>query len=159
MRWTVKQNAGKAGWSYEIDFQRLETETPMSSVLLHPSAEEVDDYKEYKRIRKDRQQWHNPFHRAKPLKEDSKGPAIQISKDASGESFVGVGEHFDAKTSHTTTLLRIPRTPLEVPPATNAVMKLSIPQRRLAPMTAVDYTVADLGKNSRDDIAPFVGMG
>lgn len=36
---------------YEINFKRLKNEVPMVAVLRRPYADEVEDYKEYKRMR------------------------------------------------------------------------------------------------------------
>ncbi|KAF4550573.1 Hypothetical protein D9617_16g013610 [Elsinoe fawcettii] len=67
--WSIKQDQQTKAWNYDIKFDRCPTEAPMSEVLRHPLAEEVDDYTEYKRIRHETRLTQNAFHRAKPLRE------------------------------------------------------------------------------------------
>ena len=67
MGWSIKHDGDTNAWHYDIQFRRLEPESPMSAVLARPLEEEVDDYKEYKRLRHTIQLQQNPFHRAKPL--------------------------------------------------------------------------------------------
>lgn len=49
--WSMVYNATMRVWVYDVEFKRLETEEPIATVLLKPIEEEMDDYKEYKRIR------------------------------------------------------------------------------------------------------------
>ncbi|GAM91601.1 hypothetical protein ANO11243_096530 [Dothideomycetidae sp. 11243] len=70
--WKVKTDPHTKVWIYDIDFVRLEGQRPMDQVLRHPLAEEVDDYTEYKRIRRLAAQNQNPLHRARPLVEPTR---------------------------------------------------------------------------------------
>jgi hypothetical protein len=49
--WSIYYDTSIKTWFYDIKFTRLPCETTMEEVLCRPWAEEVDDYKEYKRIR------------------------------------------------------------------------------------------------------------
>ncbi|KAG8623046.1 hypothetical protein KVT40_008022 [Elsinoe batatas] len=85
--WSIKQDQQSKAWNYDIRFERCLTELPMSEVLRHPVAEEVDDYTEYKRIRHVTRLTHNTFHRAKPLREPVRmvQPLQDTSSTAGGE--------------------------------------------------------------------------
>ena len=63
--WKVKREES-GSWTYEIRFERIPDKYhPMKAVLRHPLAEEVDDYTEYKRIR--RLALRDSIRRARPL--------------------------------------------------------------------------------------------
>lgn len=49
--WSIKPSPNKKTVHYDFTFKRLPTETDMQIVLTRPSAEEADDYQEYKRLR------------------------------------------------------------------------------------------------------------
>ncbi|KAG9710072.1 hypothetical protein KCU73_g17343, partial [Aureobasidium melanogenum] len=51
--WRITQDPKTKEINYYISFDRLHSEPPLSPVLEHPTAEELDDYREYKRIRKE----------------------------------------------------------------------------------------------------------
>ncbi|THW39345.1 hypothetical protein D6D25_04851, partial [Aureobasidium pullulans] len=51
--WRIIQDPKTKAVHYHIRFDRLPSEPPIGPVLEHPTAEEIDDYREYKRIRKD----------------------------------------------------------------------------------------------------------
>ena len=46
-----KKKSKQQPLTYEIHFRRLPTEPPMATVLRRPYADEVEDYKEFKRLR------------------------------------------------------------------------------------------------------------
>lgn len=58
---------------YEVTFERIDT-VPMAEVLKHPTAAELDDYAEYKRLRR--------VHREEMQKTGSDKPAQVTSKNA-----------------------------------------------------------------------------
>ncbi|KAI6868063.1 hypothetical protein KC343_g11870 [Hortaea werneckii] len=70
--WTVRTDQLSKQIVYEITFTRLASEPSMTQVQRRPFAEEVEDYKEYKRLR--------DVHRKKQSSE--KPPKIAISGDA-----------------------------------------------------------------------------
>lgn len=49
--WSMVYNGTTRSWTYDVEFKRVETEEPMTNVLQRPIEEEMDDYKEYKRLR------------------------------------------------------------------------------------------------------------
>ncbi|KAG9602828.1 hypothetical protein KCU86_g8694, partial [Aureobasidium melanogenum] len=51
--WRITQDPKTKEINYYISFDRLPSEPPLGPVLEHPTAEELDDYREYKRIRRD----------------------------------------------------------------------------------------------------------
>lgn len=59
------QKTGK--YDSDISFTRVESQPPMQEVLSKPSAEDVDDYNEFKRTRWEVRHARNTFHRAQPL--------------------------------------------------------------------------------------------
>ena len=71
--WRIKHNGKNKPWSYDIDFRRVDSELPISEVLRRPTSEELDDYKEYKRIRQSIRLTRNAFGRAKPLVDAEQG--------------------------------------------------------------------------------------
>ncbi|KAG9952593.1 hypothetical protein KCU85_g1956, partial [Aureobasidium melanogenum] len=54
--WRITQDPKTKEINYYISFDRLHSEPPLGPVLEHPTAEELDDYREYKRIRKELRQ-------------------------------------------------------------------------------------------------------
>ncbi|KAI7313518.1 hypothetical protein KC315_g11630 [Hortaea werneckii] len=70
--WTVRTDPQSKQVVYEITFTRLASEPSMAQVQRRPFAEEVEDYKEYKRLR--------DVHRKKQISE--RPPKIAISGDA-----------------------------------------------------------------------------
>ncbi|KAI6793298.1 hypothetical protein KC356_g6615 [Hortaea werneckii] len=70
--WTVRTDPQSKQVVYEITFTRLASEPSMTEVQRRPFAEEVEDYKEYKRLR--------DLHRKKQISE--RPPKIAISGDA-----------------------------------------------------------------------------
>ena len=77
--WRIKYNGVARSWSYDIDFRRLSNQLPMSEVLHRPISDELDDYKEYKRIRQTVRSSRNAFGRAKPLIEPEQTKKVEIS--------------------------------------------------------------------------------
>jgi hypothetical protein len=51
--WRITQDPKTKAIHYDITFDRLASEPPIGPVLEHPNMEELDDYREYKRIRKE----------------------------------------------------------------------------------------------------------
>jgi hypothetical protein len=51
--WRITQDPKTKAIHYDISFDRLPSEPPIGPVLQHPNMEELDDYREYKRIRKE----------------------------------------------------------------------------------------------------------
>ncbi|KAI5275193.1 hypothetical protein E4T47_01716 [Aureobasidium subglaciale] len=51
--WRIVQDPATKAINYHISFDRLTSEPPIDSVLQHPTADELDDYAEYKRVRKE----------------------------------------------------------------------------------------------------------
>ncbi|KAI7012539.1 hypothetical protein D0867_14889 [Hortaea werneckii] len=70
--WTVRTDPQSKQVVYDISFTRLASEPSMSQVQRRPFAEEVEDYKEYKRLR--------DLHRKRQSSENK--PKIAISGDA-----------------------------------------------------------------------------
>lgn len=65
--WRITQDPTTKKVVYHISFDRLPSEPPMGPILNRPSAEELDDYREYKRIRKETRQHRNLLHRGLPI--------------------------------------------------------------------------------------------
>lgn len=66
--WNITYDQRERQWNYDINFTRVVgDQVSMKKVLLRPSAEEVDDYVEYKRIRQEIRLNRNPLVRARPL--------------------------------------------------------------------------------------------
>ena len=57
--WRITQDPKTKAIHYDIAFDRLPSEPPIGPVLEHPNMEELDDYREYKRIRKEIRQHRN----------------------------------------------------------------------------------------------------
>jgi hypothetical protein len=57
--WRITQDPKTKAIHYDISFDRLPSEPPIGPVLEHPTMEELDDYREYKRIRKEIRQHRN----------------------------------------------------------------------------------------------------
>lgn len=53
--WRIKFEPTTKTTSYDITFQRLPMQASMEAVLARPMTEEAEDYREYKRIRKQMQ--------------------------------------------------------------------------------------------------------
>lgn len=49
--WSIHQDKPKQTVVYHISFERLKSEPDIAAVLERPTAEEVEDYREYKRMR------------------------------------------------------------------------------------------------------------
>ncbi|KAK3671336.1 hypothetical protein LTR78_008796 [Recurvomyces mirabilis] len=49
--WSIKRDAKTKAMVYDIHFVRLPDQQPMEEVLCRPWTEEIEDYKEYKRLR------------------------------------------------------------------------------------------------------------
>ncbi|KAK5134485.1 hypothetical protein LTR08_006402 [Meristemomyces frigidus] len=49
--WSIKPDPKSKGFVYDISFRRLSSEISMDKVLSRPWTDEVEDYKEYKRLR------------------------------------------------------------------------------------------------------------
>lgn len=49
--WSIKSDPKSNGMIYDISFKRLPNQPSMDSVLRRPWVEEIEDYKEYKRLR------------------------------------------------------------------------------------------------------------
>lgn len=49
--WSIHYDAKMKATVYDISFLRLATEAPMEAVLLRPHTDEVEDYREFKRLR------------------------------------------------------------------------------------------------------------
>ena len=81
--WSIKSQGKSKDTTYEISFRRLENQASMDAVLRRPSADEVEDYKEYKRIRQAVRNAHNEAARPEPA---GPTPVLTVSGDgASGE--------------------------------------------------------------------------
>jgi len=59
--WRITQDPKTKAIHYDISFDRLPSEPPIGPALEHPNMEELDDYREYKRIRKEIRQHRNPL--------------------------------------------------------------------------------------------------
>jgi hypothetical protein len=57
--WRIIQDPKTKAIHYDISFDRLPSEPPIGPVLEHPNMEELDDYREYKRVRKEIRQHRN----------------------------------------------------------------------------------------------------
>jgi hypothetical protein len=57
--WRITQDSKTKAIHYDISFDRLPSEPPIGPVLEHPNMEELDDYREYKRIRKEIREHRN----------------------------------------------------------------------------------------------------
>lgn len=51
--WSISRDSSTERMVYDITFKRLASEASMEDVLQRPWAEEIEDYKEYKRIKKE----------------------------------------------------------------------------------------------------------
>lgn len=51
--WSVVRDRITGAWTYNITLQRLPDQEPMEKVLRRPWAEEIEDYREFKRLRKE----------------------------------------------------------------------------------------------------------
>ncbi|TKX24971.1 SAD/SRA domain-containing protein 1 [Elsinoe australis] len=80
--WSIKQDFQTKAWTYNIQFERLPSQVPMTEVLRHPLAEEVDDYTEYKRIRQITRLSQNALYRAPALKDLALRPISSTSTGA-----------------------------------------------------------------------------
>lgn len=49
--WSISHDARTDRLHYDITFKRLPNEAPIDAVLVRPWAEEIEDYREYKRLR------------------------------------------------------------------------------------------------------------
>lgn len=49
--WSIHYDVKNKMTVYDISFSRLATEAPMEAVLLRPHTDELEDYKEFKRLR------------------------------------------------------------------------------------------------------------
>lgn len=49
--WCIKMDSKTRGMVYDITFKRLPNQVSMESVLARPYIDEIEDYKEYKRLR------------------------------------------------------------------------------------------------------------
>ena len=105
--WRLSHDIKTRTWSYDIEFQRLLSEPPMAEVLRRPTAEEVDDYKEYKRIRETIRLVQNPFHRARPLLDSDRETISTVA------TFQTVDSYIDSKVE---------------PADTRPVMRIDIPK-------------------------------
>lgn len=65
--WSITFDPKTRQNNYDITFTRIEDQAPMTEVMTRPSAEDVDDYREYKRIRREVRAARNPLTRARPL--------------------------------------------------------------------------------------------
>lgn len=57
--WRITQDPKTKAIHYDISFDRLPSEPPIGPVLEHPNMAELDDYREYKRIRKEIREHRN----------------------------------------------------------------------------------------------------
>lgn len=67
---------------YEVKFKRLASEPGMDVVLRRPYSDEVEDYKEYKRMR---QIVRDQQEEAAKAKNGAIMPAVTISRDWTGD--------------------------------------------------------------------------
>lgn len=51
--WSIIRDSSTDHMSYDITFKRLPSESSMEDVLQRPWTEEIEDYKEYKRVKKE----------------------------------------------------------------------------------------------------------
>lgn len=88
--WSITFDSKIGNWNYDIDFRRLQTEADMSAVLRRPYEDEVDDYKEYKRLRQLARADHGHLHRAGPLRESElERPSDQTLSNVDNVSTMG----------------------------------------------------------------------
>lgn len=55
-QWSARGNSDTKGnrtkeWNFDLTLKRERDQTTVAAVMMHPNAEELDDYKEYRRIR------------------------------------------------------------------------------------------------------------
>ena len=65
--WRVVQDQRTQAVVYHIFFTRLPSELPLLPIINRPKAEELDDYQEYKRIRKEVRSNRNPLRHGTPF--------------------------------------------------------------------------------------------
>ncbi|OQN97653.1 hypothetical protein B0A48_16517 [Cryoendolithus antarcticus] len=75
--WAVVHTKGTKQTNYDITFKRLPNEAAMDVVLSRPWAEEMDDYRLYKRMRRDA--------RRQAAAEAAKRPDLVVSSDGTAE--------------------------------------------------------------------------
>lgn len=82
--WSIAPNPKTKEMIYDIRFKRLASEPNMDIVLRRPFTDEVEDYKEYKRLRqitRDRQQEAARTERGAFM------PAVTISQDGTEDHY------------------------------------------------------------------------
>jgi hypothetical protein len=75
---------------YEISFRRLKSEIPADVVLRRPFADEVEDYKEYKRQRQIARNTHQQF-----TSEETRVPILMLPSDATSDEIAFRQDSFD----------------------------------------------------------------
>ncbi|KAL1296769.1 hypothetical protein AAFC00_000233 [Neodothiora populina] len=65
--WTITYDEKACQWNYDVTLTRMPKQTAMTDVVRRPTAEEIDDYTEYKRIRGEVKAARNVLHRAWPI--------------------------------------------------------------------------------------------
>ena len=81
--WSIVRDRETKEMVYEIKFKRLVTEPPMDTVMRRPYSDEVEDYKEYKRVRqimRDRQELAQAV-----VKKQALTPIVTVSVDGAGD--------------------------------------------------------------------------
>lgn len=82
--WSIKTNPKTKRMDYEIHFKRLASQPKMTEVLRRPWTEEIEDYKEYKRLRRLAQEKQAAIAKAKTTA--TKAPAVTISADGTTDT-------------------------------------------------------------------------
>lgn len=73
--WTIRLDPKTGTVGYLVTFRRLPSDVDMDMVLKRPWSDEVEDYSEYKRIRKLQRDGHK----------DSMEPRLRVSADGAGD--------------------------------------------------------------------------
>ena len=82
--WSIKMDVHSKQMVYDISFKRLPDQISMTEVLARPWTEEIEDYKEYKRLR---QTARDKQAEAAKAKKEVVKPTVTVSADGSAEIF------------------------------------------------------------------------
>ena len=82
--WSIVRDPRTKEMVYEVKFKRLATETSMELVLRRPYSDEIEDYKEYKRLRRFMREKQD--RGAAKTKTEMAVPALMVSSDGASES-------------------------------------------------------------------------
>lgn len=82
--WSIAPDPKTKSMIYEVKFKRLSSEPSMEEVLKRPYADEVEDYKEYKRIRNEVRMRQDEAAKAKKAKRVVLMPEVLVHASQDG---------------------------------------------------------------------------